>query len=207
MKQSNILLRLKYIITRTVMRPERVVTVVSDYRPFIDAIVIVALSFLIINLFSIANIGHDLVDGNYDNNKIIETLFVSSLGHISALTLVLIYGISISVTAVLLGSKPRFIETMLSFAIFVSIAMAIAAPFVAVIKLVDFSDPANRVSESLITIGPWIYTVALIYVATVKVHRTVAPRAIAYMGIAALPLILGFAIMWWELEFRPQIGF
>ncbi|MEK8023659.1 MAG: hypothetical protein AAB229_07610, partial [Candidatus Hydrogenedentota bacterium] len=100
------------------------------------------------------------------------------------------YGFLVSVTATLLGGKARLLPTVLAFILTGSIALAITAVPITVIKFVDFGEQMTPVSRSIISVGPWVYIMILLYLATLKIHKTVAPRAVAYLGLAALPLVL-----------------
>ncbi len=203
---NNTVIRIRYLVSRAVVRPERAVSVVRTYTPFLDVVMVMAASMAWILLFALVSEMRRFLQGTATPEWIASHALRTLMGFVLALLLVALYALSVDVTSRLLGGRSRLGETLLCFLLFASIAFAIASPFVMILKVVDVGVSTTVISNSLIAVGPWLYVLVLSYVAILKIHRTVAPRAIAMMGLGLLPIVLILALLKWEFAVTVPLG-
>lgn len=180
--------RVSYLVSRVVLRPERAFAAIASYVPALDVAFVVTCgaiwTLFWAGLVSIREIFH-MAPGIF-----LMQMAKSLVGYVNVILILALYGFTVSVTATLLGGKARLAPTILAFVLSGAVALGVVVMPVAVIKFVDFGDTMSPVSKSIVSVGPWAYIMMLAYLATLKVHKTVAPRAIAYLGLAGLPILL-----------------
>lgn len=173
-----ILVRLTYLFSRTVGRPERAFSTVESNVPALDILLLAAVSVLWIAGLSAVSFGNAPADLAY-----------SVAGYLIALGLSVVYGGATAITAGIFTGRAKALAATLSFLLAGVVAFSISALPVMIIRLVDSGAALSGTSETIISIGPWLYALALFYSATIKVYRTIPPRAIAYIGLGGLPVV------------------
>lgn len=164
--------RLTYLASRGFFKPERAFSVVEAHAPLFD------IAFLVL-----VSAGGMAAVGAMEGQAV-----RSVTGYVMALGLMALYGLTTSITAYLFSGRLRVLPTILSFLLSGIIAFCVSVVPVAIIRIVD-SGHKTQVSDTIITMGPWVYCAFLAYFAVFKIHKTVPGRAIAFLGLGALPII------------------
>jgi hypothetical protein len=199
--------RVSYLVTRVLLRPERAFSAVSSYHPVADITLITLLSLLWNALLAALPPARLLMAGILTPRQSLELFLVSVLGIVAAFLLIAVFALCVSITATCLGAHPRFLSTQLCFQLSGAVAFAISALPVTLIKLVDVGAELSTVSASLIAVAPWLYIAVLLTQAVLKVQRTVLSRAVAYLGMGVLPVVLVAVLLWRSFVVDIPLGF
>lgn len=166
------LIRVSYLATRTFSKPERAFSVVDAHEPIFD-----------IALLALVSAGAMAAVGAIEGG-----IFTALAGYGVAIGLLAFYGLSTSITAYIFSGRARVLATTLAFILSGIVAFCVSVIPVAIVRIVD-AGQKTQVSDTLVTMGPWAYAVALTYFAVLKIHKTVPGRAIAFLGLGGLPII------------------
>lgn len=176
--------RLWYLISRAISKPERAFSAVDNAHPVLDVAIVGILSATWIGALA-------ALCGVRDRSSSISAHVELALaGFGLAMLVITLYGISTSIVAMLFSDRARMISTVLSFVVSGSIGFAVAAVPVTIIRIVDLGAEMSKISDTIVTMGPWAYVIGLLYLATLKIHKTVPGRAIAFLGLGGLPVLI-----------------
>lgn len=198
--------RLVYLVSRTIIRPERAVSTISHYHPVIDVVSLLVLAgFWIASLRGLTEL-RGLVHGLTSPVELLGHVLTALLAFGFSLALVGVYAVSVSICAGLLGGRPRLAATFLAYLLTAAVALCVAAVPVAILRMVDVGGETGFVTSAMIEVGPWIYILILFYSATDRIHKTILARVIVYMSLGAMPIILGLTLLWRYLDTPLLIG-
>jgi hypothetical protein len=198
--------RIAYLISRTIMRPERAVSTVSHYHPVLDVASLLILLGLWIGFLRILTELREVLHGVTSPVELTGRVLAAVIAFGFSLALVGVYAVAVSITAGLLGAKPRLAATFLAYLLTTAVALGVSAVPVAILRMVEVGEEMGVVSSAIIEVGPWIYILLLFYSATVRIHKTVPARAVVYLGLGALPIVLGLTLIWRYLDLPLPIG-
>lgn len=192
MKLQGWLFRVNYLVTRGISRPQRAFSAIINNRPALDVLLLASLGLCwILAMEVVAGLRAIVRDG--EGFEAIAPGMAAITGrYLFAQIVALAWGMFASMSALLLGGKPRLGPTVLAHGFAVSIAYIVLALPVAIIRLVDYGTLSN-VSSTAVEVAPWIYLLVLLYIAQVKIHKTVPNRAVAYLLLGAMPLLLAWS--------------
>ena len=198
--------RIAYLVSRTILRPERAVSTVSHYHPVVDVLLLLLLAGGWIGaLRAFANL-RGLFTGGVSSDELLRDIVTALLAYGFSLLVVGAYAVSVCVTAALLGGRARFAATFLAYLLATAVALAVSAIPVTILRMVDAGEEMGVVTSMLVEVGPWIYILILLYSATDRIHKTVLPRVIAYLGLGVMPIMLILVLLWRYLDLPILIG-
>lgn len=189
MKLHGWLFRVHYLVTRGVSRPQRAFSAIINNRPILDVLLLASLGLCWILAMEVVAGLRGIVRNGEGFEVLAPGMAAITARYLFAQVVALVWGLCASLTALLLGGKPRLGPTALSHCFAVSMAYTVLALPVAIIRLVDYGTLSN-VSSTAVEVAPWIYLLVLLYIAQVKIHKTVPNRAVAYLLLGAMPLLL-----------------
>lgn len=193
MKLSGAAFRVHYLVTRGISRPQRAFSAVVNNLPFLDVLLVAVLGLAwTIGMELVAGL-RVIVQGGTMATLVPEMAAITGR-YLFAAVVAFAWGVFASIAALLLGGKPRFWPTALCHLLASSLAYLVLAFPVAVVRLVDHSTLSN-VSATALEVAPWIYLLVLLYLAQVKIHKTAANRAVVYLALGAMPLLLAWSAL------------
>lgn len=198
--------RTSYLVSRTILRPERAVSAVSHYHPAFDVLLLLLLAGGWIGALRALVDLRGLLTGGISPGDFLGDIVTALFAYGFSLLLVGAYAVSVCVTAALLGGRARFAATFLAYLLATAVALAVAAIPVTILRIVDVGYEMGVVTSALVEVGPWIYILILLYSATDRIHKTVLPRVIAYLGLGVLPIMLILVLLWRYLDLPILIG-
>lgn len=189
MRLQGWLFRVHYLVTRGISRPHRAFSAIINNRPVLDVLLLASLGLCWILAMEVVAGLRAIVREGEGFEAIVPGMAAVTGRYIFAQIVTLAWGLCASLSAFLLGGRPRFGPTLLAHGFAVSIAYIVLAFPVAIVRLVDYGTLSN-VSSTAVEVAPWIYLLILLYIAQVKVHKTVPNRAVVYLVLGAMPLLL-----------------
>lgn len=201
---TGVAFRVSYLLTRGLSRPQRAFRAAASNLPIIDIIIFTFLGLAwVLAMEFFAGI-RTLVASDWNPMPLMPNLIEATTRYGVSLAFVMIAAVAGSMASTTLGGRPRLFATLLAYILAGVLAFGAMALPIAVIRLVDHDGELSSVSGAIVAVAPWIYLLILLYNAQIKIHKTVPNRAVAYLGLSMLPLLLVWsALMWWNPVWLP----
>ncbi len=203
MALSGRLFRVHYLVTRGISRPQRAFSTIANHQPVLDVLAVCLLGCAWMMAMELVSGMRMLVQSRGDALLLAPAMAATATRYAWALAIASAWGASASFFALMLGGKPRLLTTQLAHALAVAVAYGMLAFPIAVIRLVDHGELSSA-AAAIVEVSPWVYLLVLLFLGQLKIHKTVANRAVAYLALGAMPLLLAWsALRWWHPALLP----